>query len=200
MSTAAIILAAGGSSRMGKPKQLLVFDGKTLLKSACEAAHDSGCRPVLVITGKEHEALLPEIPAGSIIIHHENWASGIGSSISAGVAALQKIHSETGSVLILLSDQPYAESELLHKLIRAKNTGKNGIIASAYAGTMGAPAIFDRTYFAELTKLAGDEGAKKILSRHSDDITAVDFPGGVADIDTPEDYEALNNPENTKDK
>ena len=188
--TGIIILAAGSSSRLGKPKQNLVYKGQTLLQRAIEAAAASVCRPVIVVLGANEEMVKPTIESDNInIIHNPDWQEGMASSIRSGINALQKIEPNADSVILMLCDQPFVDAALPNQLVEKKSD--KGIVASGYNDTIGAPVLFDLAYFDELRSLKGQEGAKKLLLKYPDDVVTVPFPLGGIDIDTAEDYEKL---------
>ena len=188
MKVAAIVLAAGGSTRLGQPKQLLEFRGQPLVKRVVEAALAAGCAPVVVVVGEQAAAIratLRDLP--SEIVPNENWREGIGSSIRAGVMALP----DCDGFVIAACDQPFVSSELIGKLIRKHHESGQSIVASAYSGTRGVPAFFARRHREELLALPNDQGAKALLARHPAEVATVDFSQGGIDIDTPANYAAL---------
>ncbi len=186
-----IILAAGVSARMGRPKQLLTYGSRTLLRHAAETALASVCRPVLVVLGAYADQLHSEIddlPVQQVV--NERWAEGMGSSIRAGLEAL-KHYDRAGAakaVVLMLCDQPFVTAAVINDLVMAYRSSGKGIIASEYGGTMGVPALFGREYFAELAALSGATGAKQIIAAHASEVVRVPFPKGITDVDTPEDY------------
>jgi molybdenum cofactor cytidylyltransferase len=189
--TGIIILAAGASGRLGKPKQNLIYKGKTLLQSAVNIANDSKCIPVLVVLGANADEIQPTIEKLPVtILHNKIWQEGIASSIRLGIAELEKIEPKVDSAILMLCDQPFVDAELINKLIQSKS--EKGIVASAYNDTIGVPVLFDACYFEELLQLKGDEGAKKLLLKHPDDVVMIPFPLGSVDIDTIEDYEKIS--------
>jgi molybdenum cofactor cytidylyltransferase len=189
--TGLIILAAGESSRLGFPKQTLLFNGKTLLELAIEAGLKSKNRPVIVVLGANANAIENGIKAyDANIIYNADWAEGMASSIRIAIKNLQKLNAVDG-VVIMLCDQPFVTRAIIDNLLyKQQETGKK-IIASTYNGTLGVPVLFDRSFFNELLLLEGHEGAKKILNNHPDDIAAIPFEKGSIDIDTIADYEYL---------
>ncbi|MFB9844951.1 nucleotidyltransferase family protein [Mucilaginibacter ginsenosidivorans] len=192
--TGLIILAAGCSSRLGEPKQNLVFDNKTLLQRAIDAGRGSGCNPVIVVLGANAGAIVPVISGQDdiLIVINPEWQEGIASSIRTGLAEIEK-DDRVSNAIIMLCDQPFVDAALLQKLILAKQQSGKNIVACSYAGTIGVPALFDRILFAKLLKLQGQDGAKKILKDHPDDVATIEFDKGNIDIDTKGDYDHLLN-------
>lgn len=191
---AILILAAGASARMGSPKQLLNYGGRSLLRLAVESATASVCRPILVVLGAYAEQLYGEfddLPVRPVI--NERWAEGMGSSIRTGLEAFDLCgrKSVTDAVVLMLCDQPFVTAAVINNLVTAFRSNGKGIIASEYGGTLGAPAIFGRKYFAALAALRGTAGAKQFIAAHASDVMRVPFPQGTMDIDTPEDYRQL---------
>jgi molybdenum cofactor cytidylyltransferase len=186
-----ILLAAGASIRMSAPKQLLTLGNGTLLRNAVETAVTSECRPVLVVLGAYADRLRSELdglPVRTVI--NEQWEEGIGSSLRAGMEALD--HDGRGratrGVVVMLCDQALVTAAALNRLVVAYRSSGKGIVASEYSGTVGVPALFDRKYFSALAGLSGAAGAKRIMELHESDSLCVPFPEGAVDIDTPEDY------------
>ncbi|MGZ5221080.1 MAG: nucleotidyltransferase family protein [Chitinophagaceae bacterium] len=190
---AIIILAAGSSSRMGRPKQLLPYMGKSLLSHSVDIANDADANPVIVVLGANAALLEKEIDEKKVhIVVNKEWQEGMASSIRCGLNTLLHIAPSSGAAILMVCDQPFVSASLLNELIsQQKNTGKL-IVASQYQNTVGPPTLFDKTIFPELMALQGDAGARKIVERHSNDTTTVLFTAGNIDIDTEADYEALN--------
>lgn len=193
-STAIIILAAGSSTRMGKPKQLLMYGSRTFLRHAAEVAVSSVCRPILIVLGAYASQLQSEIddlPVQSVT--NERWADGMGSSIQAGLGALNANDraGDAEALVLMLCDQPYVKAAVINDLVTAYHSNGKGIIASEYDGTLGVPALFGPEYFAELATMSGAAGAKHIIAAHASDVVRIPFPKGTTDIDTPEDYRQL---------
>ncbi|WP_259065220.1 nucleotidyltransferase family protein [Mucilaginibacter sp. X4EP1] len=186
--TVAIILAAGESSRLGRPKQNLIFNGKTLLELAVESVRKSECKKIIVVLGANSSEIKPI--AGAFILYNKDWREGMASSIRTAMLEINDDPS-VDKVIMMLCDQPFVNAALLNSLIRKQNETAKAIIASAYNGTNGVPVLFDRSLFSELLLLQGHEGAKKILKNHVDDIATIPFEQGGIDIDTSEDYERL---------
>jgi len=192
MKTVCLLLAAGSSSRMGQPKMLLDFNGKTLLQHIIDEVKQLNDVSLLVITGCYHDLLKEILQAQQIsFIQNEQWEVGMGTSIQKGIIYLQEHSSDTDNVMILVCDQPYISSGLLQQMIDAKQSTGKGIAACTYHGITGTPVLFDKKYFNQLTMLQGLYGAKKIIQQFTDDITPINFPAGAIDIDTPDDYNKL---------
>ena len=190
--TVCLLLAAGSSSRMGKPKMLLLFNGKTLLQHVIDETKKVNENKLLVVTGCYH-SLLNEILLQQQIdfIENQNWEEGMGSSIQKGITYIIQHCHNVNSVIILVCDQPYISAALLDELIAVKQQTHKGIIASAYNDTTGTPVLFDEKYFEQLALLKGQYGAKKLVQQFKNDVASVVFSLGEVDIDTKEDYDRL---------
>jgi len=193
-STALIILAAGASRRMGRPKLLLPYGSRTFVRHAAETAVASICRPILVVLGayaNQLEKEIDDLPVRSVM--NERWADGIGSSIQAGVTTLNGCDraESIDALVLMLCDQPYVTPAVINDLVMAYHLNGKGIVASEYNDTLGVPALFGREYFVELATICGAVGAKQIIAEHASDVVPVPFPRGMTDIDTPEDYRKL---------
>lgn len=190
---AVILLAAGASSRLGRPKQLLPYKGQSLLANAVDAANDSQGAPVIVVLGANAGEMEREIDQKKVhTVVNGEWDTGIASSIRQGLRELEKIAPGTNTAILMVCDQPYVTGALLDTLIaKHKNTGK-GIVASRYQDAMGTPALFHRRLFDDLLQLNGDMGAKRIFQQRPEEIACVDFEKGHIDVDTEQDYRALS--------
>ncbi|GAB3919493.1 nucleotidyltransferase family protein [Larkinella terrae] len=191
MNIGIIILAAGASSRMGnQPKQLIEWEGRTLIRRAVDMALETPFRPVVVVVGANKNRISPELDGLPVtIIDNQHWQQGLSSSIKTGLAAVYLTQKNIDAVLFLLTDQPGVDRGLLLQLAQVyRETGK-GIVASGYAGSLGVPALFDRKYISELLSLTGDTGAKWVIANHKDDCAEVPFESGKIDLDTDEDVE-----------
>lgn len=187
-----LIPAAGASSRLGRPKQLVKTGGKTLVTIAIETCIKAGFSNVNVVLGYEHEKIKKEVSRHPVtIILNNNWKQGIGKSLAVGVQAIiDNSGPKTDGILIYLADQPRITSQHLKALYQAFSKGKE-IVASGYAGTFGPPLIFGKHYFPIFQDLEGDEGAKKIFKDHLDKIYLESFEPARIDIDRVEDMENL---------
>jgi molybdenum cofactor cytidylyltransferase len=191
MKTAIILLAAGSSSRLGSPKQLIEFQGKKLIHKAIEEAQKSKSDSLVVVLGWNPELIKSGFDSEKIpFVTNENWEEGMASSMQAGLRFLiEKEHPD--QVILMLVDQPFVSVELLNSLILEKEKSGKGIVACSYSDTLGVPAIFDRAYFEEMLSLQGSEGAKKVIMKNRAEVFAVDFHLGAVDLDTEEDLERL---------
>jgi len=191
-NTGIIILAAGSSSRFGNTKQLLHFNGKTLLQHAIGEAIDAGAEPIVVVTGANADEISKEIENEKVgIVFNKEWEQGMASGIVIGLKTAISLNKDLKGVIIAVCDQPFVSSSLFKQLFQEQNKNKKHIVASAYAGTIGTPALFTRKYFDALMGLTGDQGAKGLLKKYTDDLATVDFPDGYIDIDTQKDYQNL---------
>lgn len=185
-ATAALVLAAGASSRMGRPKALLEIGGRTLVARAADAAREAGLAPVIVVLGSDAAALRESLRgARAALVENAAWATGMASSIRCGVAALPE---EAEAVVLLPCDQPAVSADLLARLVALRRERGLPMAACRYAGALGPPALFARERFGELLALGGDEGARGLLRRAPESVAVLDFPEGAFDVDTPEDW------------
>lgn len=192
MKTGIIILAAGESTRLGYPKQIAQFKGKTLLQLAIDAANDSKADKRVLVLGAFRDEIKKTFPGASIPnIPNPHFQKGMSSSIKIGMEYMLKFD-KPDQVIIMLCDQPFVDAKILNKLIATQKKEGKGIVACAYSKTIGVPILFGEAYFKELMKLTGDEGAKNIALAHEDDLVTVSFPKGKVDIDTEEDLRDLN--------
>lgn len=188
IKTGVIILAAGSSSRLGQPKQLLEFNGKTLLEIAVEAAQKSLAQSCILVLGANANLISERVGHLKVDqVINENWENGMASSMQKGLKYLME-KSASDQVILMLSDQPFVDSNILNSLIKNKINTNSEIIACSYNGTFGVPVLFTKKYFPELLSLTGNDGAKKLVMAHQDDLHTIDFPKGAIDIDTMEDY------------
>jgi CTP:molybdopterin cytidylyltransferase MocA len=184
---AAIILAAGASRRLGRPKQLVEYKGETLIARAVRIAREAGLDPVTVVLGAEREAVRAAVQnEPAVIVENDAWTEGIASSIRAGLKALGP---EVAGALMMPCDQPRLSAEHLSRMVGS--FAGDAIVASTYAGVRGVPAVFPREAWGELMKLSGDVGARRLLLDPAWPVVEVAFEGGEVDIDAPEDLEGL---------
>jgi molybdenum cofactor cytidylyltransferase len=186
-----VVLAAGASRRLPGPKQLLRYRGETLLRRAARIAVEAACGPVVVVLGAAADRLRPELDGLDLrVVENRRAARGLSDSIRTGLEALVA-KAEPDAALFLPCDQPGISTDLLREMVGAFAASGPPAVASAYAGTVGVPALFSRTLFAELRALHGDAGAKRVLQRHAGEIVKIPFEPGALDIDTPADAAGL---------
>lgn len=192
MKTGLIILAAGSSSRLGRPKQLIEIQGRTLIQRAVEYALKSKSNSSIVVLGWNPELIRSGFDSTQIpSVINENWEEGMASSMQVGLRYLME-KEQLDQVTLMLCDQPFVDTKLLDQLILAKKESGKGIVACAYSETLGVPALFDQKYFEEMLALKGSEGAKKVILKNREDVFEIDFPLGKIDLDTEADIEKLN--------
>jgi len=184
-----VLLAAGGSGRMGTPKQLLPFGGKPLVRHCAEVAL-AAFQPLIAVVGAsaaEVEASLTGLPVQ--VVHNVLWERGVGTSIQAGVRRAEELGLE--GVVLLPADQPLVTAEHLRGLREKQGTSGKPIVASHYAGTVGVPVLFSRQYFSHLLRLEPGKGCKGIITSNEQHTLLVDCQAAEFDIDTPDDYASL---------
>jgi molybdenum cofactor cytidylyltransferase len=191
--TGIIILAAGSSSRLGRPKQLLPYRGTTMLSHVIAESLAASLEPVVVVTGAHHAKIHDSLEGQLVeVVFNPAWETGIASGIVTGLAKILSLQPHLQAVMVAVCDQPYISSELFRLLPTKQSESGKGLIACAYSGIAGTPVLFDRRYFNELSMLAGDAGARHLLRRYPDDVATIPFPEGRFDIDTEEDFQQLS--------
>lgn len=189
---AIVILAAGNSSRLGRPKQLLKFKGKSLLENVIFEALKM-TNAIVVVFGSNHELIENEITETTIKkVLNPEWESGMSSSIVKGLLTVLELNPNCQKCIFAVCDQPFVNATLFENLIQESQKTNSGIVASSYSETLGTPVLFHQKYFVELLELKGQEGAKKLIKKHAEDVASVSFEKGNIDIDTEEDYEKLS--------
>jgi molybdenum cofactor cytidylyltransferase len=189
-----VLLAAGRSGRMGIPKQMLVYEGKTLLRRSAEAALGTDMRPVVAVVGDRHEVMETELESlkDVRIVLNSKWEEGMASSIHAGVKAVMQVDPDLDGLIIMVCDQPFVNSALLQALFKKQQETGMPVVASSYGDNMGVPVLFEKQFFSHLLLLEGDTGARKLLKERAEQTATVEFPQGATDIDTLDDYSKLN--------
>ncbi len=194
-SCAALVLAAGGSSRLGQPKQLVRIAGESLLCRTVRLGAESGFAPIYLVLGAFAQTMRNELQAHAhrlpvITVENPAWETGMGSSLAVGVnRALE--HSSPAHLLLLVCDQPRLTADLLRTMREAHLASGTAITAASYAGRLGVPAIFTACRFPELLAIPGDRGARAVLVRYASEVLEIPFPGGEIDVDTREDLAYL---------
>lgn len=196
-SVAGIVLAAGGSSRLGSPKQLVSFQGESLVHRAARTVVEAGCDPVVVVLGAEAERIRPELDDLQIrSVINNGWPEGISTSIQTGLEEIGNAE----AVLIVLCDQPGVNSLHLRDLMARFHAAGLSIAASRYRGVIGVPAVFAQSIYPELAALSGDTGARRVISRDAGRVVIFDLPQAGTDLDTPEDLLLLSTIDFTKNE
>ena len=190
-----IVIAAGRSARLGRPKQLLPLGGKPLLAHAVGAALASVLDEVILVVGHEAAAIEQVLAPGigetrTRVVVNPRYADGQASSIVTGIAAAPP---ETEAALVLLGDQPGVKTATIDRILVAYREHRPPIVAPVYGGTIGNPILFRHDLFAELGRLTGDEGARGLVRRRAGEVVRVEtgLPSPPQDVDTEADYAAL---------
>lgn len=187
-SVAAIVLAAGASTRLGQPKQLLRVNGESLVRRAVRGAAEGGCAPIVVVAGAAAAAVQEDLrDAPAEIVVNDQWQLGLGTSIKAGVQHLVRSCTDLNAVVILACDQPFVDAEIIAELLREFRNSGTSIVTASYRGTLGIPALFARSRFNDLFALADDAGAKALIAADRSRVARIEFEPGAIDIDTPAD-------------
>ncbi len=190
MTVGIIVLAAGASTRLGEPKQLITLNGVTLLRRAVLTALATSHRPIVVVLGATSHLFRGELDGLDVaIVENKNWADGMGSSIRCGMEHLLSIQPSLDAALLMLCDQPFVSVGLLNALVEKHRATPESIIACDYGETVGVPVLFPKRVFFDLLCLRGSEGAKKLIVAQS--YSTISFPDGVFDVDTPADVVKL---------
>jgi molybdenum cofactor cytidylyltransferase len=193
---AALVLAAGTSSRMGgqQHKLLRIVDGRPLVWHAVDAALGSRCTQVLVVTGCEAESVELALDLDQVsIVRNPNYASGMSTSLRCGLAALP---TDTAAVLVLLADMPRVSAAHIDRILAAFDPGRPTIVVPTFQGRRGNPVLWPRCYFAELRGIVGDTGGRSLLETHAAEVLTVPIESDaiLADVDTPADLADLCRP------
>lgn len=184
-----LILAAGASRRMGKPKALLPWGKQTVLRHLLTEVQGSGPGEILLVTGAHREAIESEIPDGTAhTCHNPDWEQGMGVSLATGVRTLEHLFPDAGAALVMLVDQPLVTGAYLRMLRKEHQAYPDFLIASGYGGFAGVPAVFPKNFWAALKGLSADRGAKGLIQAHKDQCRVLEAGAAITDIDTPEAY------------
>jgi molybdenum cofactor cytidylyltransferase len=187
----AVILAAGMSRRLGRPKQLLMVGGKPLIRHVAERALAAGCDGVVVVVGHRAEAIeavLLGVPVD--FVHNPHYAEGMSTSLRAGVAALP---SNADGLVVLLSDQPEVDPAAITAVVAARRATGAPVVVTRYGDLQSPPVLFGRETFADLLAISGDEGGRSVVQEYQDRLVAVPAAADTPpeDVDTEEAYQAL---------
>jgi len=185
---AVIVLAAGVSSRMGKPKQTLPISGKPMLERVINVYRRPGVSPIVVVLGA-HAARVRRsvILYGVSVVYNRRYLDGMSGSLRLGLKAAEKAE----AVIVALADQPFLSPDTVNAMIETYKRTGGPVVIPSYRGKRGNPVLFDRSLFPEIRRIRGDRGAKSVVNRHRDILqeVAVDDRGILVDIDTPSDYQ-----------
>jgi molybdenum cofactor cytidylyltransferase len=188
---AIIILAAGSSSRLGQPKQILPYKDKNFLQHIIAEARKVA-QDVFVVLGSNQEIIKEKsVHLPVQFFYNEDWETGMSSSIRCGLSGVLALNPAIQAAIIMVTDQPFVSSSLLENMVAKYQQSKAAIVACAYRDTVGVPVLFDKQFFPALLQLKGQSGAKKIIEQHLEITQTVPFPLGYVDIDTPEDYDTF---------
>ena len=191
-SIGVILLAAGKSTRLGQPKQLLNYEGQTLLQHSLQVARASDAHPVVVVLGADADLIGKEVTGNDAhVVVNREWQEGMASSIRCGIQELQRLNAAADGAVVMVCDQPYVTSAIINRLIAVHQKTGKPLVSCMYADTVGTPTYFHKSMFPELLQLEGDGGAKGLLLKHAEELEIVSFPEGKVDIDTEADYEKL---------
>lgn len=189
MKTPILILAAGSSSRLGEPKQLLPFKGGTLLSHTIQECIASNLGEVYVVTGAYYKSVSTSIQGLDCrIFFNPNWSEGLSTSIAFGISQLP---SDAEACYLVLGDQPYFTKVILEKIKTSLKTNAARIILSRYDKGQGPPAYFEASLFEEMKTLRGDDGAKAIVKKYKKEVQFIGFSLGYLDVDVPVDKARL---------
>lgn len=186
-----VILAAGGSRRLGRPKQLLELDGRPILDIVLGHAARSRLESIVLVLGSGAERIVPALQdRGQRVVINPDYASGQSTSLRAGITALPE---HALAVLVLLGDQPEVTSDTIDRLVASMETHSAEIVMPSYAGIPGNPVLFRRSVFPELIEISGDRGARDVINAKRDAVAHIPFPdlSPPLDVDTEEDYDRL---------
>ena len=189
--TSAIILAAGGSTRMGHPKQLIKWHGKTLLNHVIEKTHQANLSPTIIVLGAHRKTIENSIiqnPQNKIIVNH-NWQNGLSTSVKE---AIKNLPENVKSVIIFLADQPQVKLETIKSLINKSLESDADVIIPIKDGKKGNPILIKSTIFDSIDQLKGDQGFRQIINNLSQDYVESNDNSIFLDIDYESDIEELN--------
>lgn len=188
-----VVLAAGASKRMGRPKQLLKWGSESLIGHAISMALAAKTSEVIVVLGANHEAIKSEISHFPItIIKNNKWEEGLGKSIACAAKYVLESKPKTNGLLITLADQPLIDTNFLNGIIQKFSQNQNQIVSTSYEnGKKGVPVLFDVCYLGELSNLSDDNGAKHLLKKHQSSVNSLQCRHNNLDIDSKDDYEFL---------
>jgi molybdenum cofactor cytidylyltransferase len=188
---AAVVLAAGASTRLGVPKQLIEFRGESLVRRAARAAGEAGASPVIVVLGADAPSIAQALGGlSSATVTNERWREGLASSLATGIREVQRLDAQCDGALLTTADQPLVHGVALRRLLDAFDEGAR-LVAAEYSRTIGVPAVIGREHFDALLALEGDAGAGRWLRGMGDAVRRIPLLEAAVDIDTAEDAAML---------
>jgi molybdenum cofactor cytidylyltransferase len=189
-AVAGVLLAAGTSSRMGRNKLLLEWNGETMVRGCARRALAGGVSPLIVVLGPNAAAVrsaLSDVPCHSVV--NPEYESGMASSVRAGLAAVPEA---AAAAVILLADMPHVTAEMVGQMIQRYHTTHAPLVISDYDGVSAPPILYARQLWAELAAANGEGRGRDIAARHRDESETMRWPASaLADLDVPEDYARL---------
>ena len=186
-----VLLAAGASTRMGSPKQLLPYAGQPLIRHAAEQALAAGTKGVVVVLGANAGHIRPALDGLAVTIaENPRWEEGMGTSIQTGVRAAEALGWD--GLILTLADLPRVGADIYHELAERHAQTQQPIVTAAYAGTVGVPVYFTREFFPRLLALAPSQGCKGVILAHDSRACKLPCPAAEFDLDTPADYAAVS--------
>ena len=189
---AILLLAAGASRRLGRPKQLLELGGKSLLRRMVELAISLNVGPVAVVIGAQAARMRQALDGLELqIVENPDFLQGMSTSLRAGIQLLESLETKPKAILVLLVDQPRVNASLLQQILSTYLEQKPLLVASFYNQMHGVPALFDQSLFNELKSIEGDKGARQVIRQYEGELVSIPFPGGKEDIDTEEDFNKM---------
>lgn len=187
---AVVVLAAGGSRRLGRTKQLVRADDETLVRRSARLALETGPAQSLIVVGARADAVWRAVADLTLTrVDCDDWAQGLSASIRAAVRAIEP---GVDAALFVLCDQPALDAAHLCKLVQVWRADPGRAVASSYSGTVGVPSVLPRSWFASLSELTGDRGARDLLRARSTELGAVPATALGHDVDVPADLDAIH--------
>jgi molybdenum cofactor cytidylyltransferase len=189
---ATLILAAGASSRMGRPKALLPWGNTTVLENILSELDVAGLRDIVLVSGAHHKQISEGLAKKNIrICFNKGWEAGMGSSLKTGVQHIEDAYPEKHGLLVLLSDQPLISGAYLKEMLGSSQMHPGHIIATAYGKGEGVPALFPRSFWSSMAQIPPEKGAKVLIRAHRDRTVLLDAGEAIMDMDTPEAYREI---------
>jgi CTP:molybdopterin cytidylyltransferase MocA len=188
--TSIVVLAAGGSRRLGQPKQLLSLHGEPLLRRVVRMAADVEPDHLVVVLGSNASDCIAVIKdCGADIVVNPFWECGLAGSVRLGVERAEEAGAD--AVLLLLADQPLLDSEVIKRFLARVSGETDLVIAAHYDGVLGAPMLFGSAWFGQLKILQGDEGARSLVPKEAGGVEVIEWSEGAIDVDTPDDLAGI---------